>query len=253
MAPSISNIIAANQARIEKIDAFKNTPVTSTKQFLVFGGATIGTIAVGSLLLTGIVQGILALALVGTTAVIAAGSIYTIKQANPLIQQKIKNKIVATMYKEARDNSLAQLEQYRQYQYAALQESNKGNIKLNATLRNIKQKLNSVPEKSSAYTSLLEIYNQVEKAHNTLTAQITTASKAYDDTCKLIEEKKLLKDVSDIAMEAMAVFNESQQDELQKMLSLESLKQIDNDFNLAMAQIDSITANPSLGASQYED
>lgn len=246
MAPSISNIIASNQARLEKIDAFKNTPISSVKQLAIFGTATAGTIAIGSLLLTGIIQGVLALALVGVTGIVLVGGAYTIKQASPVIQQKVRNAAIAAMYKEARDNSIAQLEGYRQYQYAALQESTEGGIKLNATLRTLRQKLNTVKADTPAAASLQEIYNQVDKAYQTLQSQIERATQAYSDTCKLIEEKKLLKDVSDIAMEAMAVFNESQQAELQKMLSLESLKQIDTDFNVAMAQIDSITSTQAL-------
>ena len=243
MSISITEIVASNQAKIDKIDALKNTPVTGTKQYLIFGGATISAVAVGSLLLTGIIQGIIALSLIGVTGLILVGGGYAIKQANPVIQQKIRNAAINAMYKEARDNALAQLETYRIYQYTALQTSTEGQIKLNATLRTIRQKINNVPADSTAAASLQEIYTQVEKAHKSLLEQTASAQVAYEKTCKLIEEKALLKDISDIAMEAMSVLGTNQQDELQKMLSLESLKQIDNTFNLAMAQIDSINVN----------
>ena len=97
-----SAILEDNKKSMDKINEFKNQPVTAKQRNLIFAGILVGTLFLFMMFAVQIIQGVIALIMV---IVLAAGSFFGIrflKAADPLIKQKTKNFVLDKMIQEAR-------------------------------------------------------------------------------------------------------------------------------------------------------
>lgn len=238
---SFSLVKQNNDKVMAKINEIKNSPITTMMRNLTFGGLILGGMFFASLFMFQILTGVIALfASVALLVILYIGLRY-MKQMDPLIQQKTRNKLLEKMFEEARKNSIQQLNNRVLENADKLVNARAARNKMGVLVEGLKKNVDFNDNTNASNQKKKEIYERVSKAYETVIKNVEFLEiKHKEFEAKVIEYKDLEK-FTKMAGEAMAVFADNADTKLNEMLSLESFEHIDNEFNLAIVTIENNT------------
>lgn len=245
-----STIIADNNKRIKDIELFKSAPISRKTQFVAFSGLALGSIIVASIFAMQILSGILALA---TLAAFTVGGFYLVrvlKQADPLIQQKIKNKVLEKMYEEASAHAIEQLTNHVIYNADKLDQSRKARNSMGALIENLAAKVNATADTSTNKPRMLATLEKLRTAYAQVTNNIDKAAIAHKNFEQRVNDYRDMDKFNKEAGQIMAMFESSGTSKLNEMLTLEAFASIDQDFSTAIISIENSAKDAAIDAKE---
>lgn len=236
-------ILKDNKSKVQEIIEYKNKPISVFKQPAIALGAGVGFVLLSGLFVLQVVQGVVALGLAGLAVGGMIYSYHAIKQANPVIQQKLKNKKIELMMKEARQHGIEQLQNKILEDTKSLQQKKASRDKLGATLETLRVQVDKAKEGSDLKANMIRQLEKIEPAYEQMKEIIRNQEKQL----KLYEEKvmeaKQLDEFNQVAEEFMSTFAESADNKLEEMLSLESFSEIEREFSKNSIAIENLIAD----------
>lgn len=229
-------VLKNNENTMRDIEAFKQAPISRKAQTMIFTGITVGGLILASVLAMQIITGALALAVMGIVLVGGFMGIRALRAADPLIQQKTKNYILKKMYEEARINAVSQLDNQVLVNHQKLIDARKSRDKMGALVEDLKTKISSLAPASGNLVKMQGILARVEAAYTIICNNVDKAQLVNADFEIKVKDYKDLDSFSKLAGEALSIFDGS--DKMAEMLSLESFKHIDSEFNIALVSIE---------------
>lgn len=235
---SFSLVKEETDLALEKIEKLRNSPITTKARNIVFAGLVLSGLFFMSLFMFQILTGVVAL----VTSVLLLGGLFLgvrfIKTLDPLIKQKTKNLLIDKMFKEAREKSVAQLSNHVLLNAEKLQMARKARDDFGGKLEQLKSKIDFNDNENQSNKKKKEIYERVNKAYQQMLVAVDRASEEYREFEKKVIEYKELDAFTQIAGEAMALFENGASAKLNEMLSLESFEHIDSQFNASIISIE---------------
>ena len=238
-----NKIVQDNQSRVQEIIAYKNKPISKYAQPVAFVGGSLVLVAVTGLFLLQVIQGALAL---GVTAVTVAGLFYfvkIIKEANPLIQQKIKNKRIELMMREAREHGIEQLQNKILEDTTSLKQKKESRDKLGASLEVLRTQVDRTKEGSDLRANMQKQLEKLEPAYEQMKKIIKNQEKQLELYEEKVKEAKQLDEFNKVASEFMDTFESTADTKLEEMLSLESFAAIETEFSKNSIAIENLIAD----------
>jgi len=224
------NIGKENQA----IQEFEKQPLNINKQHLIGGGLLVGGILLAGMFFINILSGIVAaIALIGF-GIAAKYGFKALKDADPIIQDKIKRKLIQVRIAEARDNAIEHLKLQIIERHKVYEQKKAGLVEMEGHLSKLKMKLGtSKNEKTNK--SLQTMYDAAKKAVDLVTKNVKMVYKNNKSFEDMVEDYKLKDEFADIADKLNTMAGDSKVNE---MLTLEAFDAIDTDYCNAVAEID---------------
>lgn len=246
---SLTGIISTTETKLNQIQEMSKKPISKSAQTVGFAILAISTVVVASILAFHIITGVLALVVTG----VAAAGLWTgwsyVKRMNPVYQMKLRNHVMNKMMNEAREQAIAQLNNEVKSRHARLMASREARDKMGAMVSTMEQKLSQANADSDVAKKMQGILSKVKPAYEIVKANLDKAATANKQFEIKVQEYKDLKEYADMAGEAMAMFDSSESTKLQEMLSLESFRSIDADFNTAIISIENSARDMAIDQS----
>lgn len=235
---SLSGIISNTESKLHQIEAIKNKPINKSAQKIGIAVLFIFGLVMASILAMHIIAGVFALVLTAASAVGLWFGWSYVKRLEPAYQMKLRNHVMEKMMNEAREHAISQLNNEVKSRHARLVASREARNSMGAMISTMKSKLQSAREGSDVAIKMQTILNRVEPAYQIVCENLEKAAKANQQFEVKVQDYKDLKEYADMAGAAMAMFDSSESTKLQEMLSLESFRAIDTDFNTAIISIE---------------
>lgn len=225
-----------NDRRIKQIENFKNAPITRKAQTI--GAVAVGTGAavMGAMFAFQLITG--AMALVVTGGVLAAGwyGLRYVKQADPLIQQKIRNHVAKAMFEEAANNAIHQLRNQVLENQQKLARARESRNKMGAMVTSLKDRAAKASESNKA--KMLATADKIDEAYQSVVINVDKAQANFKEFELKVKDYE---EMDRFNREAGAILDMIEHDgdaKLKEMLSLESFASIENEFNTAIISIE---------------
>lgn len=235
---SFATVVDDTNSRMKQIEAFKNKPISGTAQKVAFTGLVVGGLMLASLMIFHIITGILALVAMAAAGIGLWAGWHWVKAMSPSFKQKMKNESIKRMIAEARKNAVSQLDNRVLDRRAHLLKSREARNDMGGLVEAMRTKLASADRTSESYKKMHGILERTEAAYKTVCENIDKAAESNKKFESKVQEYKDLDDFANMAGDAMAVFDQTTDGKLQEMLSLESFKAIDSEFNSAIISIE---------------
>lgn len=242
-----SLVKAENQERINQIETFKNAPISVKAQKVTTGVVVVGGVVMASVFAMQIISGVAALVTLGVVGGAGYYATKVIKQADPFIQQKIKNKILEKMYEEASENAIMQLANQVIQNSAKLSDARKARDKMGAMVENLKSKVAKASEGNKP--RMKKSLEKISLAYESVKTNTEVAQKSFSIFEKKVEDYKEMDKFNKEAGAVLALFEKNGGDKLSEMLSLEAFDSIENDFNTALISIENSAHDANLDAA----
>lgn len=236
-----ASILSGNKEKMAEITAYENKPVTATKRNLLFAGGTIVGLLILSLFVLQIIKGAIAFGVVAVVGVGAFFGLRFLKAADPLIRQKTKNYVLKQMVEEARKNAVIQLENQILTNRKRLEQGRDARNKMGGLVEKLKGKINPKNEGKPTYEKKVQMLERVQNAYNQICINMQKAKKADVAFAEKVAEYKDMDSFASIANEAMQMFSDSDNQGLEEMLSLAAFEHIEDEFNVALVEIENKT------------
>ena len=233
---SFSNILSENKNRIADIETLKNSKVTTKGRNVIFAGTVVGGLFIAGLMASTIISGAIALAVGGITIVGLVYGIRVLKQFDPVIRQKMRNKQLEMMIEEAQENSLVQLQNQVINNGERLAHARQSRDRIGALVAKLKGRLN---REDTNYEKKAEVVNTLEKSYETIQRNVDKAAEANNVFSARVMEYRDMHSFAKEAGTIMTAMNAAGSDELTKMLSLEAFDAIETDFHQALISVES--------------
>lgn len=234
-----AGIMEENRNRMTAIEQYRKAPVSVTKRNLAFGGAVLGGLFLVGLIGAQIITGVIAIA----TAIIGGGALFylvrTMRTMDPVIQQKLKNKKIELMVKEARTKAVEQLDNQVLINAERLKAARKARDDIGGMILKLKSKLKPENEGKPNYQKKVEMIQTIESAYEQIKVNIDKGAHANVKFEQKVREYKEMDEFAEMAGAAMAMLNAAGGDKLAEMLSLEAFDAIETEFNSALVSIES--------------
>jgi hypothetical protein len=243
---SFSNILADNKNMMSTIEDYRAQPITAKKRNLAFTGMCVGGSLLAILFASQIITGMFALILTGFTLTGGYFGWKTLKTLDPAIQEKLKNKKLELMIKEARVNAIYQLDRQVLSNTARLEKGQAARDKLGGTLRKMKGKLDPEKEGTPFYKKQVDLIHQVQDAYDKICQYLISAKKTNKQFEEKVYEYKQLDALSNMANEALSSFKGASGMNLKEMLSLESFEAIEDSFNTSLTALENRASDLAL-------
>lgn len=238
-------LMDSGNQRIAEIKALQNTKVTNSARNVGFVAmSTVGVMAFG-LLFFQVVTGVIAL---GLSVAAILGLFYGfrfLKMADPLIKQKMNNKLLKSMFEEAKKNKIETLTQMLLTSNERLEVTKKSLDKMGGYVNRLKAKLDSSDKGSSSYSKKVELFNQVETVYDLMKVNTQTAIKKHKDLEEKVAEFKDMHEFTEIMTGAMEFANQSMDKKLEELLGFEAFASIEREFHEAVATVENSASNYS--------
>lgn len=223
-------INGANADSIAKVKSLRDKPIKASTQFILAIGAFIfGLLALGLFILE-IVKGILALILLVTTAVVGFVFIKAIYESGPAIQQKIRNRKMAMMMKEARVYAIEQLQNEVLRKTSILEDKKKNRDRLGAMVAKMKSTISQEPANSKIAEKMSTNLTSFEANYNKYCSYITQQKQVITQYEQEVANAKKLDEFNTVASEFMSLMTETTDSKLEEMLSVASFAAIEDAF-----------------------
>lgn len=230
--------ILDNSQEVSRIEELRNKKITAKPQVLAFALlAFLGIFMVGFMALQ-IITGVLALAVTGVFCVGAFFGIKWLKHLNPVVQQKMRNKQLKMMTEEAKRNAIQQLENRVIDDAERLKNAKRSRNKMGATVERLKNSLDPSRKGEPVYQKKLEMIERLDAAYQQVIKNLDIATKANLAFEKKVADYKELDQIAGEINEAMSLFDQSGDNKLRDMLSLESFNHIESEFSEALISIE---------------
>lgn len=243
-----SSVLSENKKEMEKIDEFKNKPITTTTRNIIFGCTVTGTLLFFILFASQIITGVFALMFTVVFGVGALFGIRFLKMADPLIKQKIKNKILEEMVNEARKNASRQLDNQVIINRTRLEAARDARNKMGAAVKRLKSMINPENKGKPSYEKKMEMLVKVEEAYNQVKGMLERGAEANRQFEEKVTEYKDMERFASEVNSAMAYFKGSGGKQLEDILSLEAFTHIEEEFNYALVTIENQTSDMEFDA-----
>ena len=231
------NLFEASQARMNEIKEYKQQPITTTGRNVAFAGLTVGFGLLFIMFAAQIITGVFAAILTVTAGVGGYFGLKFLKQMDPVIQQKLKNKKLAMMIEEAQENAIAQLQNTVIANGNKLAKARDAVSKVSAQLKHLKGMLRGDPE-SASYKKKVETINVIEKSLSQMKRNVDRMAIMDKEFQKKVEDHVEMKKFADAAGNILALIEKNGDAELDRMLSLEAFASIETDFNEAVSELE---------------
>lgn len=221
----------SNQRSIAKVRELRDKPIKASTQY-VFGalGVLFAVFALG-LFLFEVVKGVLALFLLGITAIASLTFIKFIHEANPIIQQKLRNRRIAMMMKEARTYAIEQLQGEVLRKTQLLADKRKSRDKLGAMVASMQASLMSEKPGSKIYDQMKSNITNIETNYNKFQLYLKREQDILKQYEEEVEGAKKLDQFNTVASEFLAIMSDTTDAKFEEMLSVESFRAIDQSFH----------------------
>jgi hypothetical protein len=231
-------VVNDTESRMMEIEAYKNKPISGTPQKIGFFVLVAIGLLMASLFVFQILTGIFALIMMGVTAVGFWLGWQYVKRLDPIIQQKSRNWQLKKLIEQARKEAVYQLDNQVLDRHQKLKSAREARDKMGALVMGMKDKINRGDPTSPSIAKMQGILSKVQEAYDTVLVNLDKAKIANEEFEQKVQEYKDLDTFSQMAGEAMGVFDSSANGKLQEMLSLEAFKHIDSEFNTAIISIE---------------
>lgn len=232
---SFSTILENGNQSITRIKELQNQKITATKRNIAFGVVCIGGFFAFSMIAMQVITGIIAL---GFSLIASVGLYYGyryVKTADPLIRNKMRNKVLEKMIEEAKTQKIETLTQLVLSSNSRLNGASQAVAKMTGLLKKLEAK---VDKDSSLYDRQMEMVDSATKAVKTMTANYHKAKKAHEDLEVKVNEYKSMHEFSNVFTDMMQFVKETDGSKLEEMLGYEAFNQIETDFHDAIAEIE---------------
>ena len=240
MSKVFEKIEESNKSSIEKIKSLRNEPIKKSTQFVMaFLGVLFMLFALGLFVLE-VVKGVLALFLVALTIVAGISFFKFIREADPIIQQKIRNRKIAIMMKEARSYAIEQLQNEVLRKTQLLIDKKKSRDKLGSMVAQMKSALAQEKPDSKIANQMRENLTSIEANYNKFQQYLEKENiilKQYEEE---VEGAKKLDQFNTVASEFLSLMSETTETKLEEMLSVESFRAIDMQFHENTVAMDNL-------------
>lgn len=235
-----------NEKRIQSIENFKNAPITRKAQTVGAIALGTGTAVVGAMFAFQLITG--AMALIVTGGVLAAGyyGLKYLKNADPLIQQKIKNNIIKAMYEEASKNAIEQLRNQVLDNQTTLTNARKSRDKMGASVARLKDQAAKASEANRP--KMEATANKLEEAYESVKVNVTKAQQKFQEFELKVRDYEEMDRFNRDAGAILSMIEQDSNAKLKEMLSLESFASIENEFNTAIISIENSAKDAELDA-----
>lgn len=235
---SFSEIVNNNDQELAKIEKYRKEKLSNTPRNLIFAGlVTLGVLTAGLFALQ-IIAGVVALA---ATAVVGVGGFFGLrwlKSMDVVIRQKTKNQRIKLMREEAKKNATAQLDNQVLLNEERLGDARVARDKMGASIENLKSKVNPANKGKPTYEKKIAVIERLESAYHQVINNLDKAARANKLFEEKVQEYKDMDAFSQVASEAMELFENTAGHKLEDMLSLEAFNSIDHEFSTALISIE---------------
>ena len=241
-----SKVLQGNADAMKKIDEFKNKAISAVPRNVIFACICLGSFVLFMLFASQILSGIVAMVAVVVTGVGGFFGLRALKMADPLIKQKMKNKVLDEMIKEARRNATRQLDNQVIENARRLARAESARDKMGALVMSLKAKINPKNEGKPIYQRKMKMLKTVEAAYEQVKTMLERGRKANREFEQKVLEYKDMESFTDDVQVAMSLFQETGGSKLDDMLSLEAFTHIEREFNEALVSIENQTADMAI-------
>lgn len=231
-----TEVLTDNKERMGAIETYKNAPISRKAQMVTFGGLAIGGTVLASIFALQIISGMVALVAIGVVGVVGVFGIRALRQADPLIQQKLKNKILEAMYNEASKNAIIQLSNQVIINEQKLSNARKSRDKMGAMVKNLESKVATSSESNKP--KMQKTLDALSAAYQSTIISVDRAQVSIKEFETKVNDFRELDRFNKEAGAVLAMFESSGNDKLNEMLSLESFSSIETEFNTAITSIE---------------
>ena len=231
MSKVFERIDEKNKSSIEQIKALQIKPVSKSTQFVMMVLGTIFMLFALGLFLFEVVKGMIALFLVALTVVAGFSFVKFIREADPIIQQKIRNRKIAIMMKEARVYAIEQLQNEVLRKHQLLQDKKKNRDKLGSMVARLKSAIAQEKPNSKIYTQMKDNLDKIESNYVKFQSYIAKEVEILKQYEEEVEGAKKLDQFNTVASEFLSLMSETTDTKLEEMLSVESFRSIDMQFH----------------------
>jgi seryl-tRNA synthetase len=190
-----------------------------------------------------IITGMIAIIATVFTAIGGWYLIKYIKNADPLIQQKIKNKIIKQMFEEASTNAISQLQNQILKNTDKLQSARESRNKMGSAVVRLEAQVKTASDSNKS--RMQETLNKLKDAYELVKVNVDKAQLSFNEFEKKVNDYKEMDRFNKDAVAILDMFEEDSIGKLDEMLSLESFNSIDDEFNTAVITIEN-SANDSM-------
>lgn len=230
----------ANQQSLEKIKALRDKPIKASKQFLLFVLTVVAGTFITGLFLFEIVKGVLALFLLGFTAIAGFIAVKAIYESGPAIQQKIRNRKIAMMMKEARLYAIEQLSNEVLRKTELLENKRRVRDELGGMIASMRTTIDREPAGSKLRDQMSANIIKFEENYNRFCVYLTKEHELLKQYEVEVANAKKLDAFNTVASKFISLMSETTDAKLEEMLSVESFRAIDESFQQNTIAIDNI-------------
>jgi hypothetical protein len=241
-----STILTENKNQMAKIREFEAQPITTKARNLAFVGVVIGCVFLTGLFALQIIKGTIALLFVFIFFIAMYYGLKLLRQMDPVIYQKIKNKKLELMYGEARKNAIYQLDNQVITNAQRLEAARTSRNEVGGMVRELENEVKRSDPNGMYHAGKVEMFNTLKKACDTICANIDRAALAFDSFERKVNEFKTMDKFTQKVSKAMGILGGMGMDKMEERLSLVAFEAIEGDFNTAICAIENATRDASL-------
>lgn len=235
---SLSAIMDDNAQRLNSIKDMRNTKISTTPRNLAFMGMTVGSVLFLGMFALQIISGLVAGLFTIAVAVGGWYGIRALRQFDPMIRQKMRNKQIEMMIKEAQERSIEQLTNQVLENQANLKKARDTRDKMGAQVARLKSMLDKDTPGSATYDNKKKIFDKVNTAYEGIIANVEKAARQNAQFEKKVEEHREMHRFASEAGSILDLMSASADGKLNDILSLEAFASIEDEFNTTLIGIE---------------
>jgi hypothetical protein len=234
---SFGSILKEGENKIANLEKMKDQTFTSTRRNLVFGIGILGGLFLVGMMAANIIAGMLALVVAGVGSVLLWWGARAVKTYDPLVRQKMNNDVIERQIKEARENSIYQLDRAVIDSGERLEAARNARTKIGGQLAKLQEKARRKGETddSGFYANTIRV---LETAYNQIVENVDKAAEAHAEFSRRVKKYHERYEFAESAKELQAMIGSSAVSELDEMLTAAAFDEIDTEFNTALVAIE---------------
>ncbi|MFP8965197.1 hypothetical protein ACKC9G_01265 [Pokkaliibacter sp. CJK22405] len=232
------SILENSKNELSRIEELKSRPVSKAPRNIFFGASFFVLVMLMGFFAFQIISGIFAIVLLLASGIGIFFALRFLKALDPLVRQKTRNLVMNKMAMEARKNAIAQLDNQIIVNAERLNVARAARDKMGAAVESLRNQIDEKNKGKPNYERKVQILTRVEAAYHQTITNLDNAAKANQKFESKVKEYKEMESFAAQANEAMSIFRNTGDSQLEEILSLEAFKQIEVDFNAALIGIE---------------
>lgn len=220
------------------ITKLQNMDLSSTKpQTMVLAGMGVGAVLLSGMFITTIISGIFAIAVTGVAGIGGWFCLKNIKALEPAMRDKMRNKALEIMIKEAKKNSMQHLTNQVLQNTDETAEAGRALQKIQAMVMSLGDDLSKADPNRKSYVQKKKTYDAVAGAAVDM-AQAYENVKAKNKEFEMeVEDHRSLAKFNDAAGDIAALIDQGNGKSLDDILNIEAFEAISDGFNESIVAI----------------